>query len=1023
MLRILASNTILILFTALASLALANVNASGLNERSDAGASAWLPSGSGSTATSTTSDPFVPPDVARRLPLAQRARIHALGGGVRGFGMLAEYPAGQTPAEIVVARRTTPPAPGKEPYAPIALARVFDPAGNLVAVEEFTDQTSPLEIRTLKPTPLSRSPLPPPPPDAAAIWRVSFSGGRAGDIVELRLPPTDTWGVRGEMALGIIPDSPLPRPAWLWIPPSSVKLLIGIETGNTSGIELLLTETETETDTDTNPNPNDNNSPSAAADAAAALARPEPDPLKRAGRLFLPDLPPGLAGAVTRLNIPPAWTGAIVVEGAPGLLCPTPAAALRLRGGTVESHGVLTAGPLQARARDWMVKNAPKIDRNLSITFPSPDALPADLPASLPDPQLQALMFGKYGFANTLAHTIKLQNAHLDPADPFLGSFRAGNPPHGTPDWTRFWMPVNGVNFPPAALAAAVTFPSPLNAARHNEDLIRRATLGAFANLMSMQGDDILREGSLEKTRYPMTHSFFIYPPALAQAWHSLRDLIADADPAADAIWRAGLVAVGDKLADYQGYQSNQWSHMILGHLETYLGTGEKRFLGYFERFATAFFDGTFGPNNKFGQHPAGYFLEEYGPDGNYDHLSAYCLVTAWYYYRELPEANPALVEKIRAGIEKNIRFSSFFWLPDPGPAGGIASPTAFNCRTTSGIAGLGYPGMIMARSDFPLGLARFNLTRPPAPGKGIGAASTFSYIANTDEWARAIIRDGLRRGPTGYEAAGGTWVPHIYKTYSQPVRVSPTPIPVEETGGAWTLPGLFAWNRSGLYGATFYDVAGATRTLNGFAGGGPDALWTAPTGAFLLGTAPGKPQSGPVVRIKDAQPQKSAESLTFSCVYGTDTGGAFFHSGKERASIDPRTVVEGRHYDIKAKLDAPFASLAWTYDLPDDHTLKLSVSLSAQPAVREAYVNLPLRTIGTTRLRLESPHSLLVEVIGETGSPPSPPVGAVRITWPDTFPGRLQPSVHKDLQRLVIPLPADGSPLPLRIVKSDARQ
>ncbi|MDR1282558.1 MAG: hypothetical protein LBK99_17310 [Opitutaceae bacterium] len=57
---------------------------------------------------------------------------------------------------------------------------------------------------------------------------------------------------------------------------------------------------------------------------------------------------------------------------------------------------------------------------------------------------------------------------------------------------------------------------------------------------------------------------------------------------------------------------------------------------------------------------------------------------------------------------------------------------------------------------------------------------------------------------------------------------------------------------------------------------------------------------------------------------------------------------------------------------------------------------------------------------------PPPPPGESIRITcitWSDTFPGRLHPSVHKDLQRLVIPLPSDGSPLPLRIVKSDARQ
>ncbi len=658
-----------------------------------------------------------------------------------------------------------------------------------------------------------------------------------------------------------------------------------------------------------------------------------------------------------------------------------------------------------------MVANVSKIDRDLASTlkFPSPDAIPDEIKQK---PQLHALMFGKYGFANTLAGTINVQNTHLDPSDAFFGTWRdeAKAPPPGSPDWRNFWMPVSTANFPPSALAAAVTFESPLNSARHHPDLIRRATLGAFANFASLQGDDIIREGSLEKTRYPMTHSFFIYPTALAQAFNSLAPLLSSPGPAADpeaaAIWRAGLIATGDKLADYQGYQSNQWSHMILGHLETYLATGESRFLGYFERFATAFFDGAFGSSGKFGQHPAGYFLEEFGPDGNYDHLSAFCLVAAWYSYRDLPAAKPAIIEKIRAGIEKNIRFSSFFWLPDPGPEGAITSPTAFNCRTTSSIAGLGYPGMIMVKSDNALGLSRFQLTPPPPPGKSIGAASTFSYIANTDAWALDVIRDGLRRGINGYDGSGGTWVPHIYKAYSQPSHVSAAPIPVAEPGKTWQLPGLLAWNRAGLYGVTFYDVTGANRVLNGFTGGGPDVLWSRATGAFLLGTAPGKPQSGPVIRIKDAQPQKSAESLTFSCVYGVDTTGAFFYSGKERASIDPKTQVENKSYEVRAKLDRPFASLRWRYDLQSADSATIGVSLKAQPAAREVFVNLPLRTNETTTVRLDTPHSATVTGQG----------GSVRLAWPASAAGQLLASTHKNIHRLAIPLPVDGSEIPITV-------
>jgi len=439
---------------------------------------------------------------------------------------------------------------------------------------------------------------------------------------------------------------------------------------------------------------------------------------------------------------------------------------------------------------------------------------------------------------------------------------------------------------------------------------------------------------------------------------------------------------------------------MILGHLETYLATGDRRFLGYFEREATAFFDGAFGPNAKFGQHPAGFFLEEYGPDGNYDHLSSYNLVAAWYEYRRLPEANPALVEKMRAGIEKNIRFSSFFWLPDPD--GGIVSPTAFNCRTTAELCGLGYPGMIMAKADFPLGLARFDLTAPPK--KGIGSAGTFSFVANTDDWIMDTIRDGLRRGPDGFAASGGNWVPNILEAYSQPSRVTePAVIPVRDEGRTWQLPGLLAWNRKGLYGVVFADVAGATRVLNGFTGGGPDALWTPATGAFLLGTAPGKPQSGAVVRILNQQKQTDARGLTFSCVYGETDDGAFFYSGKERAQV--KTLAENRSYEIDAKMDRPFAGLTWRYDLQPDG-LKIEVSLKASPQPKEAFVNLPLRTSAATTVRLASPQSAVVEGAG----------GAAKLEWAGPAQGRLESSVRDNIHRLVIPLPADGSPLTIRV-------
>ena len=78
----------------------------------------------------------------------------------------------------------------------------------------------------------------------------------------------------------------------------------------------------------------------------------------------------------------------------------------------------------------------------------------------------------------------------------------------------------------------------------------------------------------------------------------------------------------------------------MLYEVITYLTTGNPRFLGIFEREMTAYVDNTYGPASKFGQHPAGFYLEEYGPDGNYDHLNFYCVCVCYYFYRDMKNAN-----------------------------------------------------------------------------------------------------------------------------------------------------------------------------------------------------------------------------------------------------------------------------------------------------------------------------------------------------------------------------------------------
>ncbi|AHF93303.1 hypothetical protein OPIT5_26895 [Opitutaceae bacterium TAV5] len=970
------------ILSSLLSVVLASALHAQLNTKEDGGAAVYA-----ATATSAPrpAGSLVSPAIAARFPLAQQARIHVLGGAVRGFGMLARYPENRPPSEIVVARKTTPG--GQEPFTPVALVRVFDPAGNLVAVEEFTDQATPLEIRTLKisssgaATTAGAQKL-----SANGIWRVSFSGGRSDDIVEIRLPRTDIWGVRGEMSLGLTDaGTSLPPPfpvaadgmmhAWLWAPPPASELLIGIETGSTDGIELR------------------------DSSGSASLATPENDPAGRAGRLLLSarsgkPLPLSVAGQTVRLSLPRGWAGTLVVDGAPGLLCPTPEAAALLKGGMVESHGLWVAGPLQARAREWMIATLPTLQREPAFVFPQ------KIPDGLDNLLVHALGFGKYSPLNNLDWMVRRQNEN---ADPLRAEFCSERPPltgDAAVPLRLYPPPVPPSFFMAGSLAAAVAFHSPLNPAQDNPELVRRAALVAFANIAAMQGDDLLRENPLVKSRYPLTHAFFSYDGAGSLPYELLKDKL---PPEVRAIWREGVMALGDKLADHQAYQSNQWAHVLRGHLNTWLATGEKRFLGYFERQMRAYLDNTFGPGSKFGQHAAGYYLEEFGPDGNYDKLNSFCIDTLYFDYREIPGADPVLVKKLHDAIEKNLRFNSFFWLPQPD--GSIAGPTAINCRTTAYLGGGGYPGCFLPKAEYPLAAARFALT--PEPARGIGDAGTFSYYANTEKWARECIEVGLAKGASAYDGPNGNWLPYLVKAWSLPQKASPAALPCRSADASWQLPGLLAWNRHGVYGLVFADVTGTapSQRLTGITGGAPTALWSPAFGTFLSSMHSGYPHES--ARLS------KPEELTFACIFGQTADNRFFFSGKERATIAQSSSSPDR-FDITSKPATPFSTLTWSYDTATPETT-IAVRLDSLEPVREAFVSLPLfiQNRQFFKTRIENGTTLVIENAKArlfltwtlqpqkaAGSPLPPPAG------------QLLPSTRNDIERLVIPLPADGSAL-----------
>lgn len=811
-------------------------------------------------------------ELNRRFPVVQSTRIHVLGGNVRGFGMLAGF-SEPGPREVYL-RRTTRAVKG-EPIHPITLVRVIDPEGNLVAWRELTDQPDGTTEVVL-----------PVPRGGAGIWRVSFSGGRTGDEVAIGLPATQTWGVRGEMSLTV--SDTTPKEAWLYVPRTSTHLVV-------RGF----------------------GKPEAAAtffdEADKQLGRPAWQARSRSQLLVVDDIKPK---SLVKVNLSGYLGNALAFDGLPGLLCPDPDSARALRGGTVEADGVLCAGPLQARARRWAVAAA---ERGLEVKLDWPRRVPADLD----DPILESLVWAKYGPLSSLDGGLASQVT--DPSSPYLGaSFRSEEALKKRDTWEDFLHGGVLSPFASSALASAVVVPGRLNPAQGHPALTRRAALSAMFHLASLQGDDIIREKDLRTTTYPMTHAFFVFDGNLGRAFMLLEDRL---DPEARAIWKQGLMAVADKLGDHIAYQSNQGAHAMMGHLHTYVATGQRRFLGYFERLMNGYLDCAWTVNSNFGQHPAGFYLENHGPDGNYDHLNTYCVATAYFEYRALPEADPELVQKLRRAIDRSLHFKSLFWLPQPD--GEIASPTAINNRTGGVMGRPSYPGDYMTKAEFPLALRRWTMN--PVPEEGAYPATIFPHLAHTHDWAMRLLQEMVPQRGHAFELHRfmGSWAWEIYHSFNRPTMVEPAPVPVEQVGRTWELPGLVATRQPWGYLMVFYDVAGSTTRLNGRFGGGPTALWTKPTGSVVLS-----------LQNKGKFTVKGPDDVTHSGIFGKDKDGTFFFSGRERCTM--KWLDKGKTFEVRSHLKPIDGTLVWRYDVSEADNLTVSVSLTSGK-VNQAKVNLPV--------------------------------------------------------------------------------
>lgn len=871
-------------------------------------------------------------------PIRLDVNIHTMGGNVRGFGVLAEYSAA-SPGKVVLTRTTKPGAfefkPDYGGFASICSFKIYDPQGKVV---QFFDLGAQKTEQARYEFSL--------PAGNPGVWRFSVANGLGTDSYQIEFPETPVWGVRGEMALGI--RNAFPKEMFLYVPEQAELLIAMVWGAKEANIELF--------------------------DGTKLLGAPKPAGNRKL--ITLDRIPKGKAVKVVLNNMKGA---ALAFDGVPGLLCPTPEAALKLKGGQVKASGFFLNGPIQANVRKVMAEFKPD-DFQFTLKYPPYE------PQKIRNPQLECLLFGRYGPLGTLVSASEKQI--LDSSSPFFGAnTKLDN--KNLKDWRKGIY--GGVISPFSAesLAAAAETPLSLNPLYRNRAIINRSLIAAFYHLVQLQGDGILREGDLRRNDYPMTHSFFVYDN-LAKTLDLLKN---DLTPAQREAYRDALIELGDKIAAYQAYESNQWGHVISGHLNTYKATGEARFKRYFEILMGAYVNCTFGKDSKHGLHPTGFFLEEYGPDGNYDHLNMYALASAYYRYRALPDADPELVRQMRDGIQRNLYYKSFHWLPSAGNNPDfIFTPNAMNCRTNSLVSIPSYPGDYMAGREFDLGYTRFMMNRPVRPDVAY-PASVFPHLANTDEWALTLIREDLRKGPRASQADDyfGGWTPELYDVYKLPLKAKVVELPYQKKSGMWDLPGQIAWKRGELYGIIFYAVDGANRKWEprGIMSGGPLGLWSRELGYALASM-----RNSRINAVLDNR------DITWSGVYGTLPNGKIVYSGKEHS--DFKWIRRGSEFEITASLRPVKGTLAWTYTIRENG-VKIRVKLNA-PELRDAVLSLPFRMEKEVSMNIERPG----EFVYRRGK------SSMTVTWPADrkafLSGKLETS-HKEIpvNALRIPFPENG--------------
>lgn len=807
--------------------------------------------------------------------------------GNTGMYMKARFDA-NTPIKLYAARTTTKPEiESSVPFAPSSYVRVSDPDGKLVGFYDFSEVEGKQAVEIA------------PSVKKEGIWTFTITGGRTGDTVEFGFSGSSSWGIGGMHAY--TPTETTPKDLYVYCQPQAKEFLVVTSAGSS------LTVTD-----------------------ETGKKVPQED-LNSAWYKKKYLATPAIGDSVYKLTPGGAKNEYFAIDFATSLMCPTAEMAKDLKGGWVESHGVLMQGPLQAKLRDLAIDIINNCDLDVDIGEIPP--LPAK--EDIKNIMAEAQMFGAYGPINGLSNTLDCQI--LDTEHPYVGYIDTGYKDGKTTYADYSAGEFMGVNLTILnGLSTALMIPSQLNYFYGNEQLMRRCELYLLSGLYTLSEEMFARENRLDAGGTGTTHAGFWFS-FTSKGFENLKPFL----PAEDLeLIEEAMIAYADAQSNYRGYLTNQHQHCIEGIMSLYLSTGLERYHNAFKTQIKTVINSAPGWKHFGFNHEGGYYVENFGYDGtNYTNLNQFFFGHLYRVYSALDNADEEICKGMEQVIHENMVFESYSWLTNPlNLELDYMQANAATCRTTSMTGGInGYPGKEIIMYMDPLAKRRQELQSHDDAGAAY-PATTFPHMLSNEDWAYKLLEECY----PNYDKAmpnrtSGGWTADLFGAfedayYGEGKDLEPAQIPCEGEDFVKEYTGFIAYKSNGIYGYTQYDFEPEwSYVAQAWLGGGPDVIWSEKTGGSLASVKPDD--------YMNPKNLDSADKIKHTCVYFTDSTGAFRVSGKEKSTL--KWIEQDKIWEISGTIPETNQTVTWRYELTDNGvTIKVSLS---NPKGVTAWVNLPL--------------------------------------------------------------------------------